>query len=68
LRGAPPGLPFRFDEAKIQSGLNFTLSTSLGDLDLLGEITGVAQMKIYCLTHYSFNFSTLNVCVWGWSD
>jgi hypothetical protein len=40
LRGAPPGLPFRFDEATIQSGLNFTLSTSLGDLDLLGEITG----------------------------
>jgi hypothetical protein len=40
LRGAPPGLPFRFDEGTIQSGLNFTLSTSLGDLDLLGEITG----------------------------
>ena len=40
LRGAPPGLPFRFDAATIQRGLNFTLTTSLGDVDLLGEITG----------------------------
>lgn len=40
LRGAPPGLPFRWDEATIQAGLNFTLTTSMGDLDLLGEITG----------------------------
>jgi hypothetical protein len=40
LRGAPPGLPFRFDDATIRSGLNFTLTTSLGDLDLLGEIAG----------------------------
>jgi hypothetical protein len=40
LRGAPSGLPFRFDEATVERGLNFTLTTSLGDLDLLGEITG----------------------------
>lgn len=40
LRGAPPGLPFRFDVATIQRGLNFTLTTTLGDVDLLGEITG----------------------------
>lgn len=40
LRGAPPGLPFRFDDATIQRGLNFTLTTTLGDVDLLGEITG----------------------------
>lgn len=40
LRGAPPGLPFRWDERTIQSGLNFTLTTSLGDLDLLGEVVG----------------------------
>ena len=39
-RGAPQGLPFRFDEATIKRGLNFTLTTSLGDLDLLGELTG----------------------------
>jgi hypothetical protein len=40
LRGAPPGLPFRLDAETIFRGLNFTLTTSLGDLDLLGEITG----------------------------
>lgn len=40
LRGAPPGLPFRWDEATIRRGLNFTLTVSLGDLDLLGEIAG----------------------------
>jgi hypothetical protein len=39
LRGAPPGLPFRWDATTIKRGLNFTLTTSLGDLDLLGEIT-----------------------------
>lgn len=40
LRGAPPGLPFRWDEVTIQRGLNFTLTTALGDLDTLGEIVG----------------------------
>lgn len=40
LRGAPLGLPFRWDEATIKRGLNFTLTTSLGDLDLLGEVAG----------------------------
>lgn len=40
LRGAPRGLPFRWEAATIARGLNFTLTTSLGDIDLLGEITG----------------------------
>jgi hypothetical protein len=40
LRGAPPGLPFKFDAATIRQGLNFTLVTAAGDLDLLGEATG----------------------------
>ncbi|MBI3890738.1 MAG: hypothetical protein HY303_04325 [Candidatus Wallbacteria bacterium] len=40
LRGAPAGLPFRFDLRTLSHGLNFTLSTALGDIDLLGEITG----------------------------
>lgn len=40
LRGAPPGLPFIWDAATIRRGLNFTLSTRIGDLDLLGELTG----------------------------
>jgi predicted nucleotidyltransferase len=40
LRGAPPGLPFRLDVQTLERGLNFTLTTHVGDLDLLGEITG----------------------------
>jgi predicted nucleotidyltransferase len=40
LRGAPPGLPFSFDAKTVCAGLNFTLVTSLGDIDLLGEVTG----------------------------
>ncbi len=40
LRGAPPGLPFRWDFETITHGLNFTLTTTLGDIDLLGEVTG----------------------------
>lgn len=40
LRDAPPDLPFKLDRKTLESGLNFTLTTDLGDLDLLGEITG----------------------------
>jgi predicted nucleotidyltransferase len=40
LRGAPAGLPFRWDTDTLVRGLNFTLTTSAGDIDLLGEVTG----------------------------
>ena len=39
-RGAPLGLPFDWSRATIERGLNFTLTTAIGDIDLLGEITG----------------------------
>ncbi len=45
LRGAPAGLPFRWDHRTVQHGLNFTLTTSLGDLDLLGEIVGGGRFE-----------------------
>lgn len=41
LRGAPPDLPFFFDARTLRSGLNFTLVTDAGELDLLGEVTGL---------------------------
>ena len=41
LRGVPEGLPFVLDEASLRSGLNFTLDTDLGPLDLLGEVAGL---------------------------
>jgi hypothetical protein len=40
LRDAPAGLPFLWDARTIERGLNFTLTTSAGALDLLGEIVG----------------------------
>jgi hypothetical protein len=40
LRGAPPGLPFKWDERTVKMGLNFTLTTTLGNIDLLGEAAG----------------------------
>jgi hypothetical protein len=40
LRGAPPGLPFEWSVATLTTGLNFTLTTTAGPLDLLGEVTG----------------------------
>ena len=45
LRGAPPGLPFRFDAKTIASGLNFTLTTDLSDLDFLGEVSGLGLFQ-----------------------
>jgi hypothetical protein len=45
LRGVPPGLPFRFDVSTIQAGLNFTLVTDLGPIDLLGEVSGIGNYE-----------------------
>ena len=41
LRGAPDDLPFIWDAQTLRSGLNFTLKTDLGDVDVLGEVTGL---------------------------
>jgi hypothetical protein len=37
----PPDLPFRLDLPTLRAGLNFTLTTDLADLDLLGEVLGL---------------------------
>ena len=39
-RGAPPDLPFVWDAQTLRNGSNFTLTTTLGDVDLLAEISG----------------------------
>ncbi|MBC7931213.1 MAG: hypothetical protein H7Z38_11685 [Rubrivivax sp.] len=43
LRGLPENLPFVWDEQMLQSGTNFTFTTDLGDIDLLGEVAGVGS-------------------------
>jgi len=40
LRNAPSGLPFAWDNKTFRNGLNFTLTTDLSDIDLLGEVAG----------------------------
>lgn len=47
LRGAnsPMDLPFIFDERSLKNGLNFTFTTDLGDIDLLGEIVGLGTYQ-----------------------
>lgn len=43
LRGVPPGLPFRFDVPTLAAGLNFTLDTDHGQIDILGEVSGIGN-------------------------
>ncbi|MBI4523807.1 MAG: hypothetical protein HY695_08360 [Deltaproteobacteria bacterium] len=43
LRGAPQDLPFRLDADTIRAGLNFTLVTDIGDLDIFGEVAGLGS-------------------------
>jgi predicted nucleotidyltransferase len=59
LRGAPPGLPFKWDEKTIRMGLNFTLTTTLGDIDLLGEVTGAGTYEE--LSPYSVELTLFGV-------
>jgi hypothetical protein len=46
LRGAEPTLPFTLDARTIESGLNFTLTSKAGDIDLLGEVTGLGGFPV----------------------
>lgn len=40
-RGMDEKLPFVFDWSTLQHGTNFTFRTSMGDVDLLGEVKGI---------------------------
>ena len=40
-RGLPKELPFVWDAGTLRQGTNFTLTTDLGDIDLLGEVAGI---------------------------
>ncbi len=40
-RGFDEQLPFIFDWSTLQHGTNFTFKTSMGDVDLLGEVKGI---------------------------
>jgi len=69
LRGAPAGLPFKFDVETLKRGLNFTLTTSDGPIDLLGEVSGVGnygaarqhsvEAQLFGGTYYFLDLDTL---------
>ena len=45
LRGAPDDLPFQLEARTIENGANFTFITDHGDLDVLGDIAGIASYE-----------------------
>ena len=45
LRNVPEGLPFLLDSETLKRGLNFTFTTDIGDVDLLGEVRGVGNYE-----------------------
>lgn len=54
LRGAPPGLPFVWDERTIVNGLNFTLTTAIGDLIYWVKSRVAGHTINYCRTRLKF--------------
>jgi hypothetical protein len=42
-RAFPPELPFVWDQATLRNGTIFTLSTDLGAIDLMAEVTGLGD-------------------------
>lgn len=45
LRTSGMSVKFLFDERTLKNGMNFTLTTSLGSIDLLGEIAGLGKYE-----------------------
>ena len=49
LRGVPEGLPFLVEVETLSNRMNFTLATDLGDLDLLGHLSGLGEFPAVAL-------------------
>ena len=45
LRNAPADIPFILDAETLRRGLNFTFTTDIGSLDLLGEVRGIGYYE-----------------------
>jgi hypothetical protein len=64
LRGAPPGLPFDWAEETLKRGLNSTLTTDLGPIDLLGEIAGGGAYDDLLPAPWSCDSSAIHAGAW----
>lgn len=62
LRDAPPDVPFVLDESTLKAGLNFTLTTDLGDLDLFGEVAGLGAYE--AAKAYAEEVELYQHCIW----
>jgi hypothetical protein len=54
-RDLPTDLPFVWDEQTLQHGTNFTLTTELGNIDLLGEVKGLGAYTEACAVSIVMN-------------
>jgi len=45
LRAVPDQVLFQLDPTALRSGMNFTLTTDVGDVDILGEVTGMGSYE-----------------------
>lgn len=63
LRGVPEDLPFVLDIRTLKSGLNFTLITDIGSLDILGEAPGVDSFEALWERAVVMNMEGLSVRV-----
>lgn len=44
-RDFPRDLPYIFDETTLRNGTNFTFETSIGSIDMLGEVKGIGDYQ-----------------------
>lgn len=68
LRGAPPELPFFWDVQTLRNGLNFTLTTTIGDIDVLGEITGLGGYGEIALRSETIELYGANIRILSLAD
>ena len=68
LRGAPPELPFFWDAQTLRNGLNFTLTTTIGDIDALGEVTGLGGYGDIALRAETIDLYGANVRILSMAD
>jgi predicted nucleotidyltransferase len=68
LRGAPSDLPFTLDTRALAQGNNFTLSTSLGDLDLLGWVEPLGDYDAIIKHAETFPVDELQIKTIGLDD
>jgi len=63
LRGTTEDVPFTLDPPTVEAGLNFTLATDVGDVDLFGEVSGLGRFEDVLVSAEVFNLFGYDVHV-----